>query len=362
VNAAIGAGPEAVPLRPILSPLEQYTNLFGTFAPGTGGTGGSGAGGTGGTSPAVADAMLKNLVARRSVLDFSIEELNQLKRLAPSGAKSKLGIHADAVAAAEAAVTNAINTRYPSPSGTGGTTGTGGSGAAGAGGATGGSTGICSVKPQAPPPVVGAGDKTNGVGNSFGNPMATQDDAPVHAQAGQAHLEVLKAAFICDLIRVGTYQWSPGTNHVGFALHPSNTLSWLHHPTSHRIGTADTVSARTLDALPADAVFLFNVHSWYFSRHAENFASWKNSVDGYGNNLLDFTCVPFLTEVMANGHERSNMPGMIIGGKQLGFVHNQYVSGSFPINAFWGTVAQAFGYTSTAAPFAAPIPGVWTKS
>jgi hypothetical protein len=64
-------------------------------------------------------------------------------------------------------------------------------------------------------------------------------------------------------------------------------------------------AASTLAALNANAVFLFNVHTWYFSRHAETFADWKNSVDGCGNSLLDFTCVPFLTEVMACGEERT---------------------------------------------------------
>ena len=100
------------------------------------------------------------------------------------------------------------------------------------------------------------------------------------------------------------------------------------------------------------------MHSWYFARHAENFASWKNAVDGCGNNLLDYTCVPFLTEVAATGHERSNMPAMIIGGKQLGFVHDRYVTGNITINELWGTIAQAFGYTSTDAPFAAPVAGL----
>ena len=55
------------------------------------------------------------------------------------------------------------------------------------------------------------------------------------------------------------------------------------------------------------------------------------------------------------------MPAMIIGGKQLGFVHNRYVPGSITINQLWGTIAQAFGHTSTAAPFAAPVAGFWTK-
>ena len=52
---------------------------------------------------------------------------------------------------------------------------------------------------------------------------------------------------------------------------------------------------------------------------------------------------------------------MLIGGKQLGFVHNSYVSGNFTINQFWGTVAQAYGYTSTESPFAAPLPDLWVK-
>jgi len=55
------------------------------------------------------------------------------------------------------------------------------------------------------------------------------------------------------------------------------------------------------------------------------------------------------------------MAAMIIGGKQLGFTHNLYKAGQFSINAYWGTIAQAFGYTATTSPFAAPIAGIWTK-
>ena len=193
-------------------------------------------------------------------------------------------------------------------------------------------------------------------------PDRDANDAPVHAQAGALHLEVLKAAFVCDLIRVGTFQWSPGTNHVGFALYPGTTQPYQHNPTSYKVGTADTIASATLSALPSAAQFLFNVHSWYFARHAENFAIWKNTVDGCGNSLLDFTCVPFLTEVMAAaGHERNNMPAMLIGGKRLGFLHDRYVPAKLTINQLWGTIAQAFGYASTTAPFAAPVAGFWTN-
>ena len=101
-----------------------YSTLFSNFVPGTPGTGGSGGvGGAGGGAPRpVADAMLKKLVARRSVLDFTIEELNQLRRIAPSAARNKLTIHTDAVVAAETSVVNAINAYPHAGGGAGGAT------------------------------------------------------------------------------------------------------------------------------------------------------------------------------------------------------------------------------------------------
>ena len=346
-GALSGDGREAIPLEPVLSPLAQYANLFGGMLPGTGGAGG-------GAAPRVADAMLKALVGRRSALDFARDELTQVQRLAPSGARNKLTVHTDAVLAAEASVSDAINTRYPALGGAGGAGGASGNGSPSCGGG-------CANVPAPPSSAVGMADPLRGFGNNFGNPRALFDDAPVHAQAGGAHLAVLKAAFICDLIRVGTYQWSPSTSHVGFALLPGDPLPFQHHPKSHSISTADTTASTTLAGLNTTAQFLFNVHTWYFSRHAETFAAWKNSVDGCGNNLLDFTCVPFLTEVRAAAHERSNMAAMIIGGRRLGFVHDRYVTDAMTINQLWGTIAQAFGHLSTDPPFAAPVPGLWAK-
>ena len=104
------------------------------------------------------------------------------------------------------------------------------------------------------------------------------------------------------------------------------------------------------------------MHTWYFARHAESFATWKTAVDGCGNSLLDFTCVPFLTEVRSTSHERSNMPAMLIGGKQLGFVHDRYVNAPMSINELWGTIGQAFGTTSTDVPFAPPVASLLGKT
>jgi len=55
------------------------------------------------------------------------------------------------------------------------------------------------------------------------------------------------------------------------------------------------------------------------------------------------------------------MPAMIIGGKQLGFQHDRYVAAQIKVNDLWSTIAQAFAYTSTDAPFGAPVAGFWAK-
>src|SRR5262249_46415373 len=109
-----GVGTEATPLMPVLSPLMQYTNLFGGMVPvGTGGTTGGAAGAGGGPPPPAVDAVLKQLVGRRSVLDFSLAELNRLQSLTPADARNKIAIHTQAVMEAETSVASTINTRYP---------------------------------------------------------------------------------------------------------------------------------------------------------------------------------------------------------------------------------------------------------
>jgi len=359
-----GTAMEAKPLRPVLSPVQQFTNLFSTFVPGTAGAGGSG--GTGGTTapPRVADAMLKKLVGKRSVLDFALEELNQVRRMAPGEARAKLDIHTDAVTAAERQIANAINSAYPASGGAAGSGGSAGAGGSAIGGTTGSgdpSCGACTTRPPSVPNVIGLDDPDDHGSGGDSNVFGTQDDAPLHEQVGRLHLDILRAAFVCDIIRVGTYQWSGGTNHVAFTLYPNDTRPYMHHPTSHRISGPDTYGSSTVAGLVPVAQFLFNVQSWYFARHAESLALWKNALDGCGNSLLDFTCIPFLTENTTCNHERSNMPAMIIGGKKLGFIHDRYVTEKMTVNQLWGTIAPAFGHESTDLPFAAPVAGFWAK-
>jgi len=391
-------GTQNQPLTPVLSPLTQYTNLFNNFVPL------QYSDPTLAAAPA-ADATLTNLASKKSILDFALTEISTLQKLAPSDAKAKLQNHFDAITSIESQITNTINTRYPTVTGTGGAGGgTGGSaggaggrggaggaggrggaggtgGAAGRGGSggtggtgTGGSTGTggtggtggmngCKTKPTAPPSTSGPDDYTSGSHGNYGTPKnGSTDDEATHKTVGQLHFGVLQAAFLCDIIRCGTFQWSPGTNHVAFKGYYPGDLTGIyqHHPVSHSVGSATSTTGTTYDTLAAPSIqYLFNIQNWYFSRTAENLALWKNSVDGFGNSLFDTTVIPFVTEVEQLNHNRSNMAAMIFGGKKLGFQQGQYKSGNFSINSFWGTIAQAFGYTSTASPLASPIAGLW---
>ncbi len=352
-----GTGMENIPLMAELGPLMQYTKLFSSFVP----TASHDGSGFAAAAPA-ADPMLKKLVGRRSVLDVALAEIRHLRDLAPTNARSKLQIHYDAVLRMEAELAAAIDSRYPTVSGTGGAGGA--AGTAGGGGSGGGSGGACKLKPAAPPDLQGTADPVGGFGGHYGTPKQdSTDDEATHRTVGKLHMDVLRAAFQCDIIRCGTFQWSPGTNHVGFkGLYPGDEAGiYQHHPVSHAVGAGTPNDGTTPDNIAVPQIrFLFNVETWYFARHAENLRLWKDAVDGFGNPLLDTTIIPFLTEVAQYDNSRNNMAAMIFGGKKLGMQTGQYKTGSFKINEIWGTIASALGYTSTDAPLATPIPDLWS--
>ncbi len=200
---------ENTPLLPTLSPLKLYQNLFSGIMPG---------GGTGSVSD-----MAKLLKARKSVLDYSMSELARMRTLAPGAeAASKIDVHTAAIRKIEIQLTTQINNGTMTPT---------------------------TCTPPAMPDATLIG-KTGSRSDYMATPTpAATDDSPNHELIGKAHMGILKAAFICDLIRVGTFQWSPGTNHVSFkGLFPNNPNAiYMHHPTSHIIVNG----AETMSALPA---------------------------------------------------------------------------------------------------------------
>ncbi len=117
--------------------------------------------------------------------------------------------------------------------------------------------------------------------------------------------------------------------------------------------------------------FMANVQTWYNEKTAAIINMFKNATDANGNSLLDYTVIPYVTEVAETTHPRWDMPAMIFGGKALGMQHGTFQNlNNRSYNAFWTTIAQA--YLKTNDPLAAlsdevfvkdgasPISGLWT--
>ncbi|MES1207004.1 MAG: DUF1552 domain-containing protein, partial [Pseudomonadota bacterium] len=308
VQATAANGVENIPLFPELSPLQLYISLFGSMAPG----------GAAGMSN---DQLIRALKERRSVLDYSLRELARIKTLAPASDASKIQLHTDAIRKIETQLSAQI------ANGTVTTT-------------TCGST---------PPPDVVGGKYDGGNHRDYDNPTATASDETVHAQVGKLHLGVIKSAFVCDLVRVATFQWSPGVNHIAFkGLYPGEPNSiYMHHPLSHRINSADTRAA-VANRKP-EVEFLSKVDEFYATQTASIVADFKATTDGVGGALLDNTILPYVTEVAACGHEYYPLPAILFGGQKLGIKGGQYqYLDRRPHNDLWLTVAKALGLTPEA--------------
>jgi hypothetical protein len=299
---------EFTPNLPELSPANAYAKLFSNFIPG-------------GSTPANNDAALKALKAKKSVLDHALRELAALKALAPSGEADKIDAHANAVREVEKQLSDQLAN--------------GGTGAA-----------MC-TKPDAPDPSLKG--QTGSKNNYNGNEGAATSDEDVHEKIGKAHAAVILAAFQCDIVRVASFQWSPGTNHVSFkGKYPADpSKSFMHHPMSHRITTQSFFNGAPQTGTSPDASlyqFLVSINAWYNQKTADILNMFKTAKDGFGNSILDYTVVPYLTEVGDPSHARSPKPSLIFGGKALGMKGGQFLnfeSNQRPQVDVWLTAAQA---------------------
>jgi hypothetical protein len=256
----------------------------------------------GGATPANTDALLKALKARKSVLDFNLRELDRLKTLAPGSEAAKIDAHAAAIRDVELQLQGQIEM---------------------------GGTGSANCTVPTPPDASLKGQ--SGSKFNYGNEATATSDEDVHEKIGKAHAAVLLAAFQCDIIRVATFQWSPGTNHVSFAgKYPANpTGSYMHHPMSHRIGDQGFFNGPPLTGTAADASlyqFLVACNTWYNQKMADILTTFKNAKDAMGNSILDYTIIPYVTEVGDPSHARAPKASLIFGGKGLGMKGGQFLN------------------------------------
>jgi hypothetical protein len=299
---------EAVPLLPSLRPADAYAALFSGFMPG-------------GSSDPNNVKLLRALKARKSALDFSLDELRKIKTLAPTSEVPKIDIHTAAIRNVEQQISDAMN----------------------------GLPAFCSVPGAPDPSLVGKW----GSSNDSGNPKSATRDDPVLEKIGKAHAAVILAAFQCDIIRVATFQWAPGTNHVAFGgLYPADPSgNYMHYPMSGRVQRPGFYDGPP----PSDAnelslfEFMTNVHTWYNQKTADILTTFKNAKDAFGGGVLDSTIVPFVTEIADGSRRRAPKPSLLFGGSRLGMLGGQFLN--FPMyrpqTDLFVTIAQAYFGTTT---------------
>jgi Protein of unknown function (DUF1552) len=202
---------------------------------------------------------------------------------------------------------------------------------------------------------------------------ANTSDEATHEEVGKAHAAILRAAFACDLIRVATFQWSPGTNHVAFkGLDPQEPATvWMHHPLSHQVTDASYFNGPRPDSNATVWDAMVNANRWYFQKTADIIDQFRLQVDPQdpkGGSLLDHTVIPMITEVAEASHTREGHGAIIFGGTKLGMRGGQFRSVSGIHNQLWLTAAQAFLGPDPASALsgeayvkdgASPISGLW---
>lgn len=281
----------AAPMDPYLVPHLTYQRVFGTMVPGA--------------TDASADALAKARMLKKSVLDFGLSDLNKLRTLAPSSERERLDAHEDAIREME-------RTLDAAPMSADG-------------------CGITMPPPMLKPFVDAAGNR---IGNgNYSTTDAKMGEQTTHEMIGKLHFEVIKAAFTCDLTRVVTFQWSPGTNHVAFAgmYPPDMNAVKMHHPLSHEFNNPDAPE------------FLTRIDTWYSERVSAFIQALEAAKGPDGLSLLENTLIPYVTEVARADHSFNNAPFVVFGGAgtklKQGGVFKKYNPKRTP-NDMWLACAQ----------------------
>jgi hypothetical protein len=286
------SGPHA-PMRPYYQPLDAYMRVFGTLMPG-------------GMTPGNMDALTRARAQKQSVLDFALRDLSRLRMLAPAASREQLDAHEDAIRALE----QELDADPSDPV-------------------------ACGI--ASPPEMVNISThQDSGAGVYPGDHTTQERDDVKHDRIAQLHFAVVRAAFRCDLTRVATFQFSPGTNHVSFGelWPPDSSVFKIHHTTSHDPDSADSLE------------FLTRVEEWYAARVAGWLTDLGTTQDLAGGTLLDNMLVPYVTEVGARYHNLDNMPFLLFGGDNVGLVGNQVWrsgGGRRSTNDLWMACASAYG-------------------
>jgi hypothetical protein len=340
-NPSIGLARQ--PIYPETQPLNTFLRLFGGAVP------------AGSNSAAL-------LAQKLSVLDFMRSDLTRLRSLIPASEKVKLDAHADAIQHLEASIRASLPAQ-----------------------------GTC-VVPARPPMFVQTGVGATGqVAPPYGSQLTGVDyyvpgdptNHP-HQVLGRTQLEIIKAAFLCDLARVATFMWSGGTSNVLFpttfdgATLPAPYASMPAAPHYEPL-SMDPATVAGMATLAWGAA----IDRFYNDQTSQALQAFAAAIDLDGNTLLDNTVVPYVSDESTRwDHNQLNMPLIVFGGKNTRIKGGTFLkatggslpmqldletiggTGNRPFNDFWLALTPIFGVTlpslGSPAQYTGPLPGFVT--
>ncbi len=165
-----------------------------------------------------------------------------------------------------------------------------------------------------------------------------------YTEVCKQQMQVIKAAFECDLTRVITLTFGTAQSGLRFSnILPPNAVSSV----DGLYGLSQDTSA---------AASLAAIEKFFAATTAQLLLELKNTPDpAGGGSLLDNTLVVYWSETsLANTHAVENMPILVFGGKFLGLQGGSFLTFyDRTMSDFWVATAHAFGYQALTA-FGAP--------
>lgn len=155
-----------------------------------------------------------------------------------------------------------------------------------------------------------------------------------HGLIGRSHLDIVRAAFQCDLSRVATFGWTAGASAVNF----SGLIPGVENVDFHSISHGGMNKA----------VDEARVHRWYNEQMAAFLRTLRDTVDVDGRSMLDNMLVVVFSEMRQGQHTFDNVPIQLFGGAGGRLEGGRLVRyGGRPTNDLWLTIANAFGLGRT---------------
>ncbi len=138
------------------------------------------------------------------------------------------------------------------------------------------------------------------------------DDFPT---IGKDQMDLISAAFACDLTRVATLQW--GTAQAGTGFEPWVDGDWSGETSHHGISHAACPSSETNPSSGQTAALdkLSRINTWFAQQLAYLGTSLAAIDDGNGQTALDNTAILWVSEVSEGpDHRFTDMPYVLLGG------------------------------------------------